>query len=147
MNLCQQRLLENNLYGFAEGCLRNYYANIRDLRNRIEFLEAVSNNSPSAFDDHVRIDSSPETWGLQRTVEMIDQDNEVIRLRKITQSITFFLTLLSDDDYEFIVRRYFKMRSWEETCEGMGIEPITARTRWRPRLLKTLLRIMLGRVV
>ena len=51
----QPRRIENRLYEFVEGCLRDYHINIRDLRGRIEYLEAISEKSPSAFDDKGQI--------------------------------------------------------------------------------------------
>lgn len=141
------RRIENNLYNFVEDCLRNYHANIKDLRNRIEYLESIAEKSPSAFDDKDPIQNNPETCNLMRTIERIDDDNEIVRLRRRTEPITYFMTLLDPVEYEFIERRYYKNRPWEEVCENLPIGIAAAKNRWRPRLIKTLAKLMLGRIV
>ena len=143
----QPRRIENRLYEFVEGCLRDYHTNIRDLRGRIEYLEAISEKSPSAFDDKGQVQGNAETCPLQRTIETIDDDTEVARLRRRTEPITYFLTLLDPNDYEFIERRYFKLQAWQDVCIDLHIETTTAKNRWRPRLIKRLAKLMLGKIV
>jgi hypothetical protein len=112
----QPRRIENRLYEFVEGCLRDYHTNIRDLRSRIEYLEAISEKSPSAFDDKGQVQGNAETCPLQRTIETIDDDAEVARLRKRTEPITYFLTLLDPNDYEFISIPYGGSQIASEKC-------------------------------
>jgi len=141
------RRINGKLFSFTEDCLRDYHINIAELRRRREYLEAISDKSPSEFSEDPYLGGGDNTCKVERTLERIDEDPDMIRLRKRTEPITYYLTTLGQEEYTYITLRYFKRQSWSFVADSIGISISTAKGYWRNRLVVRAAELLLGKIV
>lgn len=138
--------MDKELFSFTERCLRNYHYNLADIRKRTEYIQALAIKSPSDFSDVLSAGGEDIPW-MQRMVEAEDTDDELLRLRKRTEPITDFMSLLTDEEKIFISMKYFQCASWAYMADRLHVAEVTLRTRWRARLVTKAARLLLGPIV
>ena len=142
--------IDKNLFKFTEKCLRDYQINLLELQRRKEYLEAILSRSPTDFKTlselGTHIDGSPECCSTQSVIERINEDDEMIRLRKRTEPLTEFHKTLSQEEYRFIYMRYTQRQSWNNIADEMHISVDSARGYWRGRLVKRAAELLMGKI-
>ena len=140
------RRIHKKLFGFTEDCLKCYHINLEEIKRRREFLECCLSKSSSEMDD-IPVTGGDNICKLQRTIETLDEDTDITRLRRRTEPISFFLTTIGGDEYEFITLRYFQGQPWLFVADTIGISESVAKGYWRSKLVVKAAELLLGKIV
>lgn len=127
----------------AENRLRYYHVNKAELRNRIHYLQSITKGNPGDYSSD-RIDCQTEVFEQARITECIENDKRVRSLRNAIDSVEYYVQSLTDEEYMFIELRYFKGQPWKVVADELGVEVITAKSRWRQRLLRRFNEMVFG---
>ena len=136
----------NLIYRQTEEWLRSYHFDLREIKDREEYLRGLQLKSSSDFKAletlGCHVDGGPDVTALERIVEMIEDDHIIRRLTSRTSAIKDFLERLDDENYQIIELRYFKSQGLQAISDTTHLSVDTLRRRRIPRLIEEAARFL-----
>ena len=128
---------------YVEACLREYPDNLKAIRERRAWLEAV--HSPSQFEPRIGGAPSMPSAPQERAVMFFEGDDILATLEHKTAPITAWVNSASLMDIRVVTLRYFdrkpdgRRRTWQEVAGLLHISEDHARGYVRKRILENIM--------